>query len=829
MFAEIAFDIPLDRLFTYAIPDDLEAVLMPGHRVLAPFGKKKITGYVVRMTPESKIDKCFSLTSLLDPQPLLSEELIKLGIWISEYYMTPLGRALHNMVPPGLDRHSEKVYFLKQDIDEFEIRALQKTKPVQSKILKTLFLHKKLALRKLIKKAGGKNFVKNLDELLRLGVVAEQDTLSAQSASIRYEKFVRLSDVILSEPERLENIIATIPKNAKKQIQILDYLEKNTDFENPEPFRIRQSEILRICDAPYSAVSGLAEKNFVTLEDVEKFRDPYDMEIFSPKKLTLNPEQHVAVEAIKKNHGEFKTFLLYGVTGSGKTQVYIESIRPLVDEGKSAIVLVPEIALTPQMVERFKAVFGDTIAVLHSRMTIGERFDAWRKLYSGEFKIAIGARSAILAPVQNLGIVIVDEEHETTYKQNEPSPKYHARDVAIVRAKMAGALVVLGSATPSLESFYNAKNGKYELLELRHRVFRTPLPEVEIVNMREERERHTDGWEPVLSQPLREHMKRVIKRGEQVILFQNRRGYASVVECYECGYLAQCPNCSITLTYHLPHQKMLCHYCGHRVPLIDECPKCRNVNILHQGVGTQKVEEKLKAFFPDVKVLRMDHDTTHQKGSHIKILEQFRNGEASILLGTQMVTKGLDFEKVSLVGVISADTNLHLPDFRATERNFQMLTQVAGRAGRKKKIGHVVIQTYNPQHASVAFARTHDYDSFYEQEIHRREELLYPPASRLVLIQFKNEEENKAVEQSARFSDILRRRVHGNSIMILGPAPAPIAKIRNQFRWHILIKADKKFDPGGSFIRGLLKKTLEEMNLTQGEFVSIEIDPVNLL
>ncbi len=841
IFAQVAFPIPVDKLFTYEVPPSLMPLAMEGSRVLAQFGRKKITGTIIHLQPHSGTGDCHLISNVLDTVPAFSNELLRFARWISEYYMTPLGQVLHGMLPPGLERESEKIYELKPAISDFEINALKKSKPLQAKILKALFVYKRLSLKALTKKAGSAQLAKSIGELERLGIIKEFDTIADAEVSIRFEKFVRLSDALTDEPGRLPATIESLQKKSPKQAQILEYFigRLNEAIANTSEWEIKQSDLLTATDSTLPALKGLAEKKCIIIFEKEKIRDPYDREYEKPKRIQLNAEQKAAVETISQSirKNEYRTYLLHGITGSGKTQVYIESIKEILEAGKTAIVLVPEISLTPQAVERFKSYFGDRVAVLHSRMSMGERFDSWRRLHSGDFKIVIGARSAIFAPLENLGLIVVDEEHENTYKQNDSVPKYHARDAAVIRASLNGAVVILGSATPSLESYYNAKTAKYHLLELTKRIREVPLPEVEVVDMRIEKERHTENWQPILSKPLRDRIRTALRHRQQIILFQNRRGYSSFIECCDCGYVAECPNCSITLTYHRYQDKLRCHYCGYAQPTYLACPKCKSEHILNYGVGTQQVEEQLKSTFGDAVVARMDLDTTTAKGAHGNILEKFKHNETQILLGTQMVTKGLDFENVTVVGVISADTSLLLPDFRASERTFQLLTQVAGRAGRKDKLGQVIIQTLHPDRSAIAYAQKHDYIAFYKEEIEYRRELMYPPFGRLVLIQLKSGDEKKVVDQSCHFCDILRREVvqgnwNKNSIEILGPAAAPILKIRNLYRWHILLKVSKTFDKSGGWTKELVIRTLTAYELKHHDpkiSIHIEVDPMSLL
>ncbi|MBX7151591.1 primosomal protein N' [bacterium] len=832
LFAHIAFPVPIDKLFSYRIPDHLQPRICAGARVLAPFGKKKITGFVVQLSDSSDVNNPSFLTEMLDSFPVFSDELLELARWMAEYYMTPLGQVLNIMLPPRLDKQSEIVINLKKDIGEFEIASLRKSKPLQARILKALFVYKHLTVKQLQKKTETKAIAKSLKELEHLGIIEYSEKIDEADVSVRYEKFVTLSEALVDEPERIQTTFALL-KGSPKQAKILRFLSKLSDRE------IKQSDLLKATHSTLGSLQSLEEKKWIKIFEKEKVRNPYDRPFAAPIPITLNAEQqsitHKIAEAI--HAAKYQTFLLHGITGSGKTQIYIEAIKKTLEAGKTAIVLVPEISLTPQAVERFKSHFGEQVAVWHSRMSLGERFDAWRKIHTSDFKIVIGARSAIFAPLKNLGLIVVDEEHENTYKQSDSTPKYHARDVAIIRATLNHSVVILGSATPSIESFYNAQTDKYRLVQLTKRIQDVPLPEVEIVDLRKEKLIHTEGWEPVLSKPLRDRIREAVQKNHQVILYQNRRGFATFIECYQCGFVAECPRCSITLTYHASRQILLCHYCGHKQAALTQCPECANSFLSSLGVGTQKVEEVLKQTFPETKTIRMDLDTTTQKGSHERILEKFRSNEAQILLGTQMVAKGLDFENVTVVGVISADTSLLLPDFRASERTFQLLTQVAGRAGRKNKLGKVVIQTFNPNRPAIKHARMHDYLSFYQEEIGFRKELNYPPFTRLTSILLRSLDEKKVVDHSRQFCDILRNEASKHAwpqhqFDILGPTGAPILKIRNYFRWYILIKTSKKLDRSGVLTREVIKKTLLLYNATCRDSkveVVIEMDPHSLL
>jgi len=839
LFAKVAFPIPVPQVYTYTIPDKFASRVTTGFRVLAPFGRKKITGFVVDVSKKSDITNPLPISDLLDSHAVFSQEMLSTAIWISEYYMAPIGQTLAVMLPPGMDQESQIFVMLKENVGEYEIEMLTHKRPAQAKILKALYVYRQLTQKELEKKTGVQNLTKQIAELLKFGVIEQKESIEEPEISVRFEKYVAFAEAYRDEPERLVQAIEKL-KNSPKQTQLLSFMgdlmtAATAEGELPE---VKQSELLKTTGVLSGSLKSLVDKGLLISFEKEVIRNPFDRVYPKLGLLRLNEEQEAAVFQIEAaiNQQHFQTFLLHGITGSGKTQIYIEAIRRVLEQGKTAIVLVPEISLTPQAVERYKGNFEDKVTVLHSALSRGERFDSWRKLRSGHFRVVIGARSAVFAPVQNLGLIVIDEEHENTYKQADTNPKYHARDVAVMRGSFNHAVVILGSATPSVESYYNAETGKYKLIHLSKRIGDVPLPEVQIVNMREERKIHTDNWQPIFSVALRDEMRKALRNHQQIILYQNRRGYATYIECFDCGFVAECPHCSITLTYHIHQNKLRCHYCGHVQDGFRECPQCLNANILNHGIGTQKVEELLKETFPKNEVIRMDLDTTGTKGAHHKILEKFKNNEAQILLGTQMVAKGLDFENVTVVGVISADTSLLFPDFRASERTFQLLTQVAGRAGRKEKKGRVIIQSFNPERAAIKHSQDHDFESFYHEEIGYRKELMYPPYGRLALVLIRGLDEKKVIDHASRFSDILHvetaKRIPSQHIHILGPTAAPITRIRNQYRWHIIIKTNKTFDRSGALTREVIASSRriygDRLRTSSVELV-VDIDPYSLL
>ena len=611
-----------------------------------------------------------------------------------------------------------------------------------------------------------------------------------------------------------------LPKLSKRQKEVWNIIEEWREM----PLQ----ELLKLTNTTAETVRRLEDKGLVLISEEISERDPYAREHILPTQpLPLNAEQAAALEQINSAR-EHRTFLLHGVTGSGKTEVYLQAIARALEQGKGAIVLVPEISLTPQTVERFKARFNSgplqtLVAVLHSHLSAGERHDEWHKIRQGRARIVIGARSAIFAPVEPLGLIIVDEEHEHSYKQEE-APRYNARDVAVVRGQMEGAVVVLGSATPSLESFHNAQRGKYTLLPMPTRADDKKMPVVRIVDMRMEMRKQRGV--PMFSHLLKEAITRRLEHKQQVILFLNRRGYSSSLQCPRCGFVAQCPNCSLSLTYHRTVQQLLCHICGHSAPAPSVCPdsKCRNPAIRYSGLGTQKVEETLRKLFPHAAVQRMDTDILKRKDDYRRILGDFRLGKIDILLGTQMIAKGLHFPNVTLVGIIYADLSLHIPDFRAGERTFQLITQVAGRAGRGDVEGEVFVQSFTPHHPAIQFARKHDFEGFYDQEIDARKQLRYPPLSRIALLTIKGRNEEKV-----RFTaDHLRKEIEAllaavKDHLLMGPAPAPLARAETFYRYQIMIRTRQM-----SKVSALLATLADKLPIPEGLTLTIDIDPANL-
>jgi primosomal protein N' (replication factor Y) len=792
MIARVSLEIALRKEFDYLIPPGLAGQVDVGSRVQVPFGPRKVLGCVTALAEESAHTKLKPIIKVIGAQTLVTPKVLKLARWIADYYCCAPEIALKSVLP---------------------------------------------------------------------------EVVRKEQSGWRERLFVRALPVA-----------GELPKLAKRQREIWNIIEERREL----PLQ----ELLELAQTTASTIRRLEDKGLVEIANQISERDPYAREHILPTQpLPLNAAQSKALETIRnamdasgstrvprveagvspgvRRDAEHdprdagatgyrpnaqlasKTFLLHGVTGSGKTEIYLQAIAHALEQGKGAIVLVPEISLTPQTVERFKARFSSgklqtLVAVLHSHLSSGERHDEWHKIRQGRARIVIGARSAIFAPVDPLGLIIVDEEHEHTYKQEE-SPRYHARDVAIMRGQMEGAPVVLGSATPSLETYFNCRKGKFTLLELPERVDDQKMPRVRVVDMRQAARK--DKGTPIFSPQLKEAITQRLERGEQTILFLNRRGYSTSLQCPKCGHVCGCPNCSISLTYHRQEQKLSCHICGHseKVPAICPNDSCKNPAIRFAGTGTQKVEEMLAKLFPNARTHRMDADTMKRKDDYRKILGDFRVGKIDILVGTQMIAKGLHFPNVTLVGIIFADLALHQPDFRAGERTFQLLTQVAGRAGRGDIEGEVVVQAFTPFHPAIQFARRHDFVGFYDQETEFREQLKYPPFSRIAMLTLKGRNEEKVKFSADHLKKVieskvqsLKSKVPGTDatldaglwaldLVIAGPAPAPLLRAETFYRYQIMLRTQRM-----SALSRELSQIIQSLALPEDVTLAVDIDPVDL-
>lgn len=703
--------------FTYHVPSNVEDNLLIGKRVLVPFSNRTVEGFVLGYDAKTDDYEIKDIIKIIDDEPVLNDELINLGIYMSKKYLCPLINCYQSMLPKAL-------------------------------------------------KAGVKN-----------------------GGGIKELLYVKLNDNVVNADVKV-----------KKQLEIIDFLKDN-------------KEVLKSSIQSKSSLSKLIEKGIV----LEYYKETYrkvETEL-DRKEILLTKEQKLVSKTIKSYLNKQLVTLLYGVTGSGKTEVYIDVVKEVVKSGKSAIILVPEISLTPQITARFKGVFKDEIAILHSSLSDGERYDEYRKIIREEVSVVIGARSAIFAPLNNIGIIIIDEEHSESYKQ-ENNPRYSTLDIAVERSKTHECPVILGSATPKIESYARAKKGYYQLLELPSRVNNKPLPNVSIVDMKKEIRKGN----VIFSDELRNKINDRLIKKEQVMLLLNRRGYANYLTCNNCGFVFKCPNCDITLTYHKTSGMMRCHYCGYASKKLEVCPACKEKSIKQMGVGTEKLEEKIKEEFPLAKVLRMDADATNKKGSHNKIISSFNTGEYNVLVGTQMISKGLNFPCVTLVGVINADVSLNIPNFRSSEQTFSLLDQVIGRSGRADKEGEAVIQTFNPDHYSIICASNHDYKSFFNHEMYVRKKLNYPPFCFITLIKISSKDFNYGIGEAKKISNYLRQNLKNTSV--LGPSIASVLKVNNNYNFSVILKY-KKEEKLYYFLNQIIK--IYEGNAKIK--VSLDFDPIN--
>lgn len=806
-FANVVFTQPPAGTFTYAVPKAYRETLQPGHRVMVRLGNRKMAGFLVEFVPEPDLQNVREIEDILDPEPLLSPELLQLTRWIATYYMSTWGEAVRAALPPGVMRRARlMIEPLPLPPDPVQLNGDAEA------ILEYIQERNGVSFQALTRSAPLPVSRFLISKLEKAGLVQVRHILEEQQASVVTEKWITLSESLDRTEQR------ALVKNAPRQAVVLERLRKAGED-------LPRSDL----DVPLTMLKKMQDKGLIRIYEQELDRTPYREYAGTPaKEITLSEDQQWIFGTIRaglQSEG-FGVYLIHGITASGKTQVYIEAVRETLKQGRTALILIPEISLTPQAVQRYRAAFGDQVAILHSRMSMGERFDSWRMIKEGQYRIALGPRSAVFAPLPNLGLIVIDEEHDGSYKQSDPAPRYHARDTAIMRAHAGGSTVILGSATPSMESYFNAVTGKYTLCELHRRIDETELPLVTLVDLNEEEEIPSGR---VFSETLIQRIEERLDNGEQVILLQNRRGYSTLLQCRECGAVAKCRDCDISLTFHQYDNTLKCHYCGYHQRVDGRCRECGGETIKFQGAGTQRVQEALHAIFPEATVLRMDQDSTRRKGAHDRIIRAFEAGKGDILLGTQMIAKGHDFSAVNLVGIISADTGIHFPDFRAGERTFQLLTQTAGRAGRRDRRGEVVIQTRVMDHPVLTLAREHDFIAFYTRELEQRRELTYPPWGRMALLRIKGARE-AAVQKAA---GMLRQRLAGRQGMtILGPVPCPIARIKQLFRYQIILRIARQYDPAGNLLRSVISRALADLHtrsLPPGVRVAVDIDPVDTL
>ncbi len=798
-YCDLSLPVPVDQLFTYELPESLRHRALPGARVVVPFGSRKLTGVILLthdLAPSYAVKR---VEKLLDEVPVLDAGLLQLAKWIAHYYCAPLGEVLRSMAPTTAETSRSKLYTLTDTGRDVLRQLLFQTEDEEPAIqLLRLLERRSLSAAHLLKKLpAAKSALTSLEKkgwITVEEVISTKDPLRAPAEQLRVRFTIRPEGLKLPKAER--ELLAFLELHpGEHQLSELDKTLKNA---GQTARALARRQLLGIRHAPLALTASE--------------RPPHN----------LNPHQQSAFDQIKASLDArlFEAFLLQGVTGSGKTEVYLNSIEHVLTQGRSALLLVPEIALTPAVAGQFFTRFGDRVAILHSAFSDSERAEQWRRIRQGEATVVVATRSGVFAPMKNLGLLLVDEEHDGSYKQQE-APRYHGRDVAVVRASQAGATVVLGSATPSLETRYNVQREKYKLIELPERVAHRPMPIVDIVDMRQEfLETRTQN---PFSRQLLDALRERLDAGEQSMLLLNRRGFSAFVTCRGCGERIECPNCAVTLTYHKRDRRLLCHYCSHAAKIPDRCPKCDSDYLNFMGTGAEKVEDELHKALPGARIARMDRDTITTKRHFETILTGFREKNYDILVGTQMIAKGHDIPNVTLVGLVNADIGLGVPDFRAAERTFQLLTQASGRAGRGDLPGRVILQTINPEHYAIRLAAVQDYPAFYEKEILFRRSMKYPPFAALANLLVRDEKQEDALRKSTELERLLKPEPEGMKVM--GPAPAPVPRLKAEFRYQILIKASdrKKLN---ELLHSIRRYALEQKwGLTS---LVIDVDPLSL-
>ncbi|HEY6231228.1 MAG TPA: primosomal protein N' [Pyrinomonadaceae bacterium] len=847
LFAEVAVPLHVSSTFIYRLPQSLDRIAQTGSRVVVPLGRKMVTGYIVglmqQLRPGTSLDEASvkDAKEILDVVPLVTPELLQLTRWVADYYLGAWGEVIKAALPPGISPTIEEWLAItargRVEVENFPPDSLTS----RERLLQLIASSKESKLEDLGKRLNGVSsagMVTMAHELERDGFIEIHQRSSTEFVKAKFQRRVRLI-----EPNQIPNRAragsagalsaavgqevndeartarpASSAKLSEAQSRILTSLKGHDS--------LAFSELLAEAKVGPSSVTTLQRRGLLEIFDERIRRDPLsDAPIELSEDYILSDDQKRVLAALDGplRAREYAAFLLHGVTGSGKTEVYIRAMRVALSVGRAALMLVPEIALTPVFSRRLRMHFGDRVAIFHSSLSRGERFDEWSRVRNGEAPIVIGTRSAVFAPIENLGLVIVDEEHESTYRQQD-SPHYNGRDTAIVRAQKEAAVVILGSATPSLESFHNANSGKYQYLQLPRRLANRPMAVAEIVDMRDVFRRHQKPR--IFSDELLGAIAETQQKREQSIVLLNRRGYSSFVLCRSCGESIQCPNCDVTLTYHRSETVIICHYCNHRERAPQVCPNCQGKYIYYVGEGTQQIEEQLKQLFPELRIARIDRDTAARRGAFEKSLREFGEGKIDMLVGTQILAKGHDFPNVTLVGVVSVDAGMALPDFRAAERTFQLLTQVAGRAGRGDRAGKVLIQTYHPYHYALRHAAAQDYEGFYQEEIRHRQNHTYPPFVALASLLVHGSDLIRVKAEAAELRKELDRANPERTARILGPAPAPLARLKGEYRVQLIIKCRNRRE-----LRRLIDDALKalaerKINLRS---INVEIDPVSIM
>lgn len=815
LYADVAVPVHVFQTFIYKLPEAVRKIALPGARIMVPLGKSLVAGYIVGLHQELPEGVNISEAeikesgALIDEVPVCTREILQITKWVADYYGSPWGEVIKAALPPGISPAINESITI-TDTGHSRLEAYEEDDSSLKKRILVELLHANRASREVLSHLALPNILSRaLREMEDQGWLTREKSEGQAPVKTKTRRIVKLNELVQgSEPEKL----------TEAQRRVIDVLQSFP--------KLPLQELATLASVKVPTISSLEKRGLLEISAEPVRRDPFsDSGFDKPQDYTLTKQQVSVLEKIEASliTGSYAPFLLHGVTGSGKTEVYIRAMRKTLELGRSTMMLVPEIALTPVFSHRLRSHFGDQVAIFHSSLQRGERFDEWKRVRNGEARVVIGTRSAVFAPIDNLGLVVIDEEHESSYRQQD-SPYYSGRDTAIVRAQKESATVILGSATPSLESFHNARNGKYGYLEMRERIGARPMAEANIIDMRKVFGEH--GKPQVFSDELLEAIRSTHDRKEQSIILLNRRGYSSFVLCRSCGETIQCPNCDVTLTYHRTERIMLCHYCNHAQPAPGACPACGKKYIYYVGEGTEKLEELLRELFPALRIARIDRDTTSRRRRFEKILVDFSKGQIDMLVGTQMLAKGHDFPNVTLVGVVSVDAGLALPDFRSAERTFQLITQVAGRAGRGDRPGRVLIQTYHPYHYALRHACAQDYEKFYNEEILYRQNHSYPPFVALASVLVHASDLNRVRTEALELRRELDKANADRLCRILGPAPAPLARLKGEHRFQLLIKSRNRRQLRAVADAALKSAAERGVNLRS---INLEIDPISVM
>ena len=813
LFASVLLPLPLPGYFTYRVPEEFQPDICPGKRVVVPFGKKKIyTALVHELHTENPSPvEAKSILSVLDDRPVVFPVQFSIWEWIAAYYMCTPGEVMNAALPSGFKLASESMICLNPDAD-LETADLNEKEIM---IIEALLAQKKLPVNTIADILDQRKIIPLINTLIEKGIVSAEEKLENKYKPLK-QSFVKLSQELVDNEERLKEVFDELSKRAFRQLQVLIVYLSLSKGANGQSAVVKKSDLLKNKEVTLQSLQALVNKGLVEIVEIEASRLATSHALNDPESIVLSLHQKRAFDDVQKIFAEKEVVLLHGITSSGKTELYIKLIDQALQDKKQVLYLLPEIALTSQIINRLQRYFGDKVGVYHSRYSDNERVEIWNhcldheKNYdTGRFQVILGARSALFLPFHNLGLVIIDEEHDSSYKQYDPAPRYHARDAALMLARLHGAKTLLGSATPAVETYFNALSGKYGLVEMSERYGGVSMPEILIANVREETRNKT--MQSHFSSMLINQIREVLKQDEQAILFQNRRGFSLHLACDACDWVPMCKNCDISLTYHKKENKIKCHYCGYSEGLPAKCPQCQSTRILMKGFGTEKVEEELGAIFPETIIRRMDLDSTRTKYAHQRIINDFEERRIQILVGTQMVTKGLDFDNVSLVGILNADNMLNFPDFRSHERSYQLMEQVSGRAGRKAKQGKVIIQSFNPAHPIIQFVVWHDYHAYFRAQLEDRNKFHYPPYFRLISLRLKHRDPNVLNKAARDLAQDLRADLGKR---VLGPEFPLVSRIQNWYIKQILVKIER--GPNVAGFKELIRRKIDELQKIPG-------------